>query len=70
LTGTPQFFGDGQEIQRDAFFVQTGESLPDPAVSDYIEIVRLEELGQVVIDFGVNQHSPYNSFFGFPIVGD
>jgi len=33
-----------------------------------VEIVRLQELGHVVIGFRVNQYRPYDCFFGFSAV--
>jgi hypothetical protein len=50
--------------------VQAGETLPDPFVPVDIEIVRVEELGDVVINFGVNENRPYDGFFGFTAVRD
>jgi hypothetical protein len=35
-----------------------------------VKIVRLQELGDIVIDFGVNQYRPYDCFFGFSAVRD
>jgi hypothetical protein len=35
-----------------------------------IEIVGLQELGNVVIGFGINQYRPYDCFFGFSAVWD
>jgi hypothetical protein len=33
-----------------------------------VEIIRCEELGNVVIGFGINQYRPYDGFFGFSAV--
>jgi hypothetical protein len=35
-----------------------------------VKIIRREELGDIVINFGVNQHRPYDGFFGFSAVWD
>jgi hypothetical protein len=35
-----------------------------------IEVIGLQELGYVVVDLGVDQHSPHDGFLRFPIVRD
>src|SRR5512133_3414996 len=35
-----------------------------------VEVICIQELGDVVIDFGVNENRPHNGFFGFSTVRD
>jgi hypothetical protein len=50
--------------------VQAGKGFPDPAVAVDVEIVCAQELGNIVIDFRVNENRPYDGFFGFTAVRD
>jgi hypothetical protein len=70
LAAPVQFVGNGQQVDGDALLVQAGERLPDPFVTVDVEIVRAQELGDVVIDFRVNENRPYDGFFGFTAVRD
>ena len=65
-----ELLAQGQQIDRDALLVQAGVGLPYPAVAVDVEIVGLQELRDVVVDLGINQHRPHDGFLGFPIVRD
>ncbi len=45
--------------------MQARVRLPNPFIAVDVEIIRREELGDVIIHFGVNQDRPYDGFLGF-----
>ena len=63
-----ELFAQRQQIDRDALLMQARVRLPDPPVAVDMEIVGLQELRDVVVDLGINEHRPHDCFFGFPIV--
>ncbi len=64
-----QFLANGQVIEGDAALVQAVEGLPEPAVADNVEIIGAQELGDIVVGFGVNQDGAQHRLFGLPAVG-
>jgi hypothetical protein len=64
-----QFLGDGEEIHRDAPFVQTIEGFPNPTMADNVKVIRQEKLRQVVVDFRVDHHRADDGFLGLTIMG-
>src|SRR5512140_2606316 len=64
-----EFLADRQQVDRDALLVQAREGFPDPTMPVNVKIVGLQELGDVVVDLWVNEHRPYDGFFGFSAVG-
>ena len=61
-----QLLRDGQQVDRQTLVVQAGEGLPDPAIAVQEEIVGDEEVGDVVVDLGVDQDRPQDGLFGLP----
>jgi hypothetical protein len=70
LTAPLQFIGNGQQVDRDTLFMQAGKCFPNPLVTVDIEVVGIQELGDVVIDFRVNKNRPHDGFFGFSTMRD
>ena len=63
-----EFLVDRQDVHGHAPFVQARIRLPDKAQAVDVEIIGLQELRQVVIDFRVDQHCADDSFFGLAAV--
>ena len=70
LAAAVQFIGNSQQVNGDALFMQAGECIPDPFVAVDVKIVRAQKLGNIVIDFRINEYRPNDGFFGFSVVRD
>src|SRR5215216_3791717 len=57
-------------VNWDTLFVQAGERFPNPLVFVDVEVICIQKLRNIVIDFWVNEYRPHNCFFGFSTVRD